>query len=29
MLDKTTPSQRGVQAAKPTRQKTPHNEIKV
>ncbi|KAF3503215.1 hypothetical protein F2Q69_00041058 [Brassica cretica] len=29
LLDKTTPSQRGVQAAKPTRQKTPHNEIKV
>ncbi|KAF2573727.1 hypothetical protein F2Q70_00001636 [Brassica cretica] len=29
LLDKTTPSQRRVQAAKPTRQKTPHNEIKV
>lgn len=29
LLDKTTPSQGGVQAAKPTRQKTPHNKIKV
>ncbi|CAN6976495.1 unnamed protein product [Brassica oleracea var. botrytis] len=29
LLDKTTPSQRGVQAAKPTRQKTPHNKIKL